>query len=77
VVAADMMGMRDYGVISGLLAVAFTGGIALAPIVAALIWEAGGYDLVLGFAVFICLVGFLVLALAWKLRGEAQACNRE
>jgi MFS family permease len=76
VVTSEMMGRRDYGVISGLLAVAFTGGIALAPIVAALIWEAGGYDLVLGFAIFICLVGFLTLALAWKLRGEAHSSGR-
>ena len=68
VVTSEMMGRRDYGVISGLLAVAFTGGIAMAPIVAALIWEIGGYDLVLSFAIAICAVGFLTLALAWRLR---------
>lgn len=72
VVTAEMMGRRDYGVISGLLAVAFTGGMALAPIVAALIWEIGGYDLVLTFAIVICFVGFLTLALAWRIRGAGQ-----
>lgn len=68
VVTSEMMGRRDYGVISGLLAVAFTGGIAMAPIVAALIWEIGGYDLVLTFAIVICVIGFVTLVLAWNLR---------
>jgi MFS family permease len=49
VVIADCFGRREYGTIAGALALPLTAATALAPTLAALIWTAGGYDLVLAF----------------------------
>lgn len=71
VVTAELLGRRNFGVVSGMLAVAVVGGIALAPTVAALVWQAGGYDLVILTALAIIAVGLAALAAAWRSAARA------
>ena len=77
VVVAELLGRRDFGVISGMLAVPFMGGYAASPTVAALVWESGGYELVLLLAISAAVLGLLALLAAWRsaspeARGEAS-----
>jgi len=51
VLTAEVLGRRRFGVIAGMLAIPFMGGFAIGPTVAALVWEVGGYDLVIALAV--------------------------
>lgn len=66
VIVAELLGRRNFGVISGLLAVPFMGSVAIAPTVAALVWQAGGYDLVLLLALLAVGLGLLALLAAWR-----------
>ena len=66
VVTAELLGRRNFGVVSGMLAVAVVGGFALGPTVGALVWQAGGYDLVILTALAIIAVGLAALAAAWR-----------
>ena len=66
VVVAKLLGRRDFGVISGMLAVPFMGGYAASPMVAALVWESGGYELVLLLAISAAVLGLLALLAAWR-----------
>ena len=66
VVTAELLGRRNFGVVSGMLAVAVVGGIALGPTVGAVVWQAGGYDLVILTALAIIAVGLAALAAAWR-----------
>jgi MFS family permease len=66
VVVAELLGRRNFGVVSGLLAVPYMGGYALGPTIAALVWESGGYDLVLLLAILAAVLGFLALLAAWR-----------
>jgi len=50
VMTAELFGRKNFGLISGSLAVPYLGAAAAAPTVAALIYWAGGYDLVIWFA---------------------------
>jgi hypothetical protein len=47
-----------------MLAIPFMGGFAIGPTVAALVWEAGGYDMVVGLAVAAVLAGLGAVFLA-------------
>jgi MFS family permease len=50
VMTAELFGRNNFGLISGSLAVPYLGAAAAAPTIAALIYWAGGYDLVILFA---------------------------
>jgi len=71
VVTAELLGRRNFGVVSGMLAVAVVGGTAVAPTVSALVWEAGGYNLVIMTALTAAGVGVLALAAAWRTASPA------
>ena len=60
-VTADMLGHRAFGSISGCLAVPYLACMALAPLLGALIWEWGGYDLVILHAAGMALVGMICM----------------
>jgi MFS family permease len=63
VVTAEHLGRAGFGAISGAQATLFMGASALAPTLAALLWESGGYDRVIvtcGFLAFGALASFLV-----------------
>ncbi|MEM7224691.1 MAG: MFS transporter [Pseudomonadota bacterium] len=65
-VTADLLGRHDFGIVSGMIAVPSIGIAALAPIVAALLWDAGGYDLVILAALAAALIGLMALAAAFR-----------
>ena len=54
--------------ISGMLAIPFVGGFAAGPTVAALVWELGGYDLVLTVAVACAGAGLVAVVAARRAR---------
>ena len=64
VVTADILGRAGFGAISGAMAVGCMGGFALAPLLAAQLWQWGGYDLVLETALVISLLGLFSFLLA-------------
>ena len=68
VLTAEVLGRRRFGTIAGMLAIPFMGGFAIGPTAAALLWEAGGYDLVVGLAVIIVLAGLgaVMAAARWR-----------
>ena len=73
VIIAECFGHRNYGAIAGALALPMTAASALAPTLAALIWSAGGYDLVVGFTFCTALIGCLAMLMVARLnRASAQ-----
>jgi MFS family permease len=68
VLTAQLLGRRRFGVIAGMLAIPFMGGFAIGPTAAALLWEAGGYDLVLGLAACAALAGLGAVVAAGRVR---------
>jgi MFS family permease len=69
-VVAELLGRKDFGVVSGMLAVGFVAGSAFAPTVASLFWRVGGYDLVLLLTIAIPLAALLAIIGAWRTRQE-------
>ncbi len=64
VLVAELLGRRDFGVISGLLAVAYVAGYAAGPTVGSIVWELGGYQYVLLLAISVCIAGLGALLAA-------------
>jgi MFS family permease len=67
VVTAEFLGRENFGAISGMLATLFMAAFAVAPTVAAFVWELGGYDLVVVSALAIALCGMLLFSIAMQL----------
>jgi MFS family permease len=70
VLTAEVLGRRRFGVISGMLAIPFMGGFAIGPTAAALLWEAGGYDLVVGLAAVAVMAGLGAVVAAGRVRQD-------
>ncbi|MDZ4735337.1 MAG: MFS transporter [Rhodospirillaceae bacterium] len=71
VVVAELLGRRNFGLVSGLLAMPTTAGYAAAPTLAALLWAKGqnwdrGYDFVLVVAILLALLGLATVLAAWR-----------
>lgn len=64
VITAEFLGRKNFGVISGMLALPFITATAAAPTIAAFVWERGGYDRVILFALVTAGVGLAALLLA-------------
>ncbi len=64
VVTAELLGRTGFGAISGMLAVPYMLAGAAGPSVAALLWQAGGYDLVIGLGVLLLLGGLVAVRMA-------------
>ena len=47
VITAELLGRRNFGVISGLIAVASVGAYAMGPSAGSLLWSIGGYQFVI------------------------------
>jgi MFS family permease len=58
VLTAELLGRQRFGATAGKLALPFLLGFATGPTVAALVWEAGGYDMVIALALGSILAGF-------------------
>ncbi len=65
-VVNELLGRKNFGLITGLLNVPTTIGYAIAPTLAAIIWVRGGYDLVLVVALAVTLLGLGALLWAWR-----------
>ncbi len=61
VYVAEQFGRGDFGTVTGLLAIAFIGGTAASPTLAALIWTIGGYVPVILFACGVSALGIAVV----------------
>lgn len=72
-VVAELLGRKDFGVISGLLAMGFVAGSAFAPTVASLVWKIGGYDMVLLLTIAIPIVALVTIISAWRLRQPTES----
>ncbi len=68
VLTAEVLGRRGFGVIAGMLAIPFMGGFAVGPTIAALVWELGGYDLVLALAAACAAAGLVAVVAAARAR---------
>ncbi|MEX2298416.1 MAG: MFS transporter [Dongiaceae bacterium] len=71
IVIAELLGRRNFGLVSGLLAMPTTAGYAAAPTLAALLWAEGkgwdrGYDFVLIVAILLALLGLATVLAAWR-----------
>ena len=66
VMTADLLGRKNFGVVSGLIGLMHMGGFAIAPSVSAFVWAWGGYDRVIGLAVAAAAASVVTLLAAWK-----------
>lgn len=64
VLARELMGGRNFGAISGALALPYLAGSAIAPYLGSLIWATGGYDLMLALLFSLTILGFGLYLLA-------------
>ena len=74
VVTAELLGRRNFGVVSGLVGLMHMGGYALGPSVSAMVWTWGGYDRVIVLAVVAATAATAALLAAWRggRRGEPR-----
>ena len=70
VVTAELLGRNNFGVISGMLTVPYMAGFAIAPTFGSILWETGGYDLVIVSLVIALVVGLVCMHHAWKSNGK-------
>lgn len=68
VVTAELLGRAGFGTISGMLAVPYMLAGAAGPSVAALLWQAGGYNVVIGLGIVLLLGGLVAVRLARRTR---------
>ena len=67
-VISEILGRKDFGVISGMLATGFVLGSAMGPILGSIIWEYGGYDSVIFVAILIPVLAIMSILGAWKFK---------
>ena len=66
VVTAELLGRRNFGVVSGLVGLMHMGGYALGPSVSAMVWAWGGYDRVIVLAIVAAVAAAAALLAAWR-----------
>lgn len=64
VLARDILGDSDFGAKSGALALPYLAGAAIAPYLGSLLWNVGGYDLMLSVLIFTGVLGGVLYAFA-------------
>ena len=72
VVTAELLGRRNFGVVSGMIGLMHMGGYALGPSVSAIVWAWGGYDRVVLLAAGAAAVAMALLLAAWKTGGPGR-----
>ena len=70
VITAELLGRRNFGVVSGLVGLMHMGGYALGPSVSAMVWTWGGYDRVIVLAIGAAVAATAALLAAWS-RGRS------
>ena len=66
VVTAKLLGLRNFGVVSGMIGLMHMSGYALGPSVSAIVWAWGGYDRVIVLAVAAAIAATAALLAAWS-----------
>ena len=66
VVTAELLGRRNFGVVSGMIGLMHMGGYALGPSVSAMVWAWGGYDRVIVLAAGAAIAATAALLAAWS-----------
>lgn len=61
VFVAERLGRHNFGMVAGILAIAFVGSSAASPTIAAIIWRIDGYDPVIWFALAMSILGLMAL----------------
>lgn len=77
VITAEFLGRKDFGVVSGMLAIPFLLTAAGAPTIAALVWETGGYDLVILLALLASIVGLISLLQALRVSKKPHRTKQQ
>jgi len=67
VIARNLLGERQFGAKSGALALVYLAGVASAPFLGALVWNRGGYDLVLSGLIVLAVSGMGLYVLAHRI----------
>ena len=67
-VISEILGRRDFGIISGILATGFVLGSAMGPILGSIIWLYGGYESVIFIAILIPVLAIISIIGAWKFK---------
>ncbi|MCY4468198.1 MAG: MFS transporter [Thiotrichales bacterium] len=75
VITVELLGRKNFGVVSGLIGLMHMGGYAIAPSVSALVWAAGGYDRVIILATAAACIAIVALLAAW--RGDGSGGTQE
>jgi MFS family permease len=75
VIIAEYLGKKDFGLIAGVLAAIYLVGYALGPTAGSFIWEIGGYDRVIEFALIMTIIAFAALVLARSIAKRANMPN--
>lgn len=70
VVTAELLGRKNFGVVSGLIGLMHMGGYAIAPTVSAFVWASWGYDRVITLAIAAAAVAIAALLAAWRAGGH-------
>ena len=65
VVTAELLGRRNFGVVSGLIGLMHMGGYAIGPSVSAMVWTWGGYDRAIAVAIAAAAVATAAVLAAW------------
>ena len=66
VITAELLGRRNFGVVSGLVGLMHMGGYALGPSVSAVVWAWGGYDRVIVLAIAAAVAAVALVMAAWR-----------
>ena len=72
VIARDLLGERQFGAKSGALAMLYLAGSASAPFLGSLVWDRGGYELVLPGLVVLAGIGLVLYHQAHRIVQKKQ-----
>ncbi len=72
-VIAEGLGRQAFGAISGWLAMPYLAGAAIGPLVGAVLWRIGGYDLAIAVAAALAFAGLICIVVLARLRRRAIA----
>ena len=73
VITAELLGTRNFGVVSGLIGLMHMSGYAIAPSVSALVWASWGYDRVILIAIAAAAIAIAALLAAWRAGGPGES----
>ena len=71
VVTAQLLGRKNFGVVSGLIGLMHMSGYAVGPSVSARVWAWGGYDRVILLAIAAAAIAIVALLATWRAAGRS------